>query len=52
MEPRGEEEENGEAALGGGSQEATGNCDPQKQPVHDGLFSKHKSTMLRNPGFG
>lgn len=34
------------------SHEAARRYDPQKWPVHVWLFSKYKSTMLGNAGFG
>lgn len=46
------EGEAGEAAISASSQEAAGSCDPQKWPVHVWLFSKYKSTVLGNAGFG
>lgn len=48
----GREGEAGEAAISAGSHEAARLCDPQKWPVHVWLFSKYKSTVLGNAGFG
>lgn len=47
--------EAGEAAISAGGREAhgsSGSSDPQKWPVHIGLFSKYKSAVLGNAGSG
>lgn len=53
--PEWEEREAGEAATSAGSWEAqgsSGSSDPQKWPVHVGLFSKYKSAVLGSAGSG